>query len=77
MKDKKIRKKLVDTLVEAFELDRNRKTTDQYTVILSHSTSVDQESDNLLEHMLELNTKFKEQIPRLEKIVNEFDFTEK
>ena len=77
MKDKKIRKKLVDTLVEAFELDRNRKTTDQYTVILSHSISVDQESDNLLEYMLELNTKFKEQIPRLEKIVNEFDFTEK
>jgi hypothetical protein len=77
MKDKKIRKKLVDTLVEAFELDRNRKTTDQYTVILSYATTVDQENDNLLEHMLELHSKFKEKIPRLEKIVSEFNFEEK
>lgn len=74
MKNKQIRKNLVDALVEALEMDRNRKTTDQYTVILSHSTLVDQESDDLIDHMCSLHQKFEHQIPKILQIIERFPF---
>lgn len=77
MKDKQIRKKLVDTLVETFQLDRSRKTTDQYTVIVSHTVSVDPESENLLEKMVELHERFKPHLPLLSQLISEFDFVQK
>ncbi len=74
MKNKQIRKNLIDVLVEAFEVDRNRKMTDQYTVIVSHSTLVDQEGDDLIDHMCALHQKFVSRIPKIVQIIEGFDF---
>jgi hypothetical protein len=74
MKDKDVRKKLVDKIFEGLELERNRRTTDQYTVILSYSQQVDQESDGLMEKMIELNDKFSIHLPKLIRVINTFEF---
>jgi hypothetical protein len=74
MKDKDVRKKLVDKIFEGLELERNRRTTDQYTVILSYSQQVDQESDGLMEKMIELNDKFSIHLPKLIQVINTFEF---
>lgn len=74
MKDKDVRKKLVDKIFEGLDLERNRKTTNQYTVIVSYSHQVDQESDDLMEQMLEMNEKFKMHLPKLIQVIKTFNF---
>ena len=74
MKDKDVRKKLVDKIFEGLDLERNRKTTDQYTVIVSYSHQVDQESDDLMEQMLEMNEKFRMHLPKLIQVIKTFNF---
>ncbi len=73
MKDKAIRNKLVNELFSAFGKESNRRVTDQYTVIVSEKTDIDEESD-LLSKMQQLHARFEQKIAVVANLLTSFDF---